>query len=220
MTVIDEQGKRSADIRPRAPAVPFDICVLGDTSILVVGPRPTGLLSRYSTDGSVLPAPPLPEGLFPEDGMPSRFRWRGAFTSAMGGDCVVALQSFSKLLRIGAGRVYYSRPTIEAFDARDSLAEVAEVDLPLPRPTAALSVWTANDEIGVPFDGRTEFRGRLIDVYRGSDGEYLRTLVAPRPPVNRIVAAARSGRVYILLHGINGLPALSAFRFDATDDAK
>lgn len=219
MTVIDEHGQLSTDIRPRAPAVPFDICVLGDSSVLVVGARPNGMFSRFRFDGSIATAPDSPKSVLRDDGERTGYRARFGFVSSLNGDCYIALQRFGTLLRVGPEDVRYERSMIESFDWRDSTAKVADVDLPLPTPLAALGIWTDGEEVGVPFDGRTELRGRLIDLYRASDGEYLRTVVAPRPPVNRIVAAARSGRVYLFLHGINHLPALSAFMLEPTDDA-
>jgi hypothetical protein len=129
--------------------------------------------------------------------------------------CWVALVKGRGFTRFSEGRFEDPRAYVE--------------DLPLPRmgrrvrtegdrPTAVrewmIDPWYAAngitaepDRLYVPFVGRTEYAGRVIDVYDGN-GRYRESYLAPM----RIKSLAVENGVFYILHSEDLYPALAALR--------
>jgi hypothetical protein len=207
-TVLDREGRVKREIVPRLPLLAEDLCVLADSSLLLVGPTPDGMLTRMGLSGRVLPYPSTPE--------PARFlpgpRFRGGLLAAAGGRCFLAMLFDSRFYALGVRGVEMTGRTVERYTLGDTAKRAPGRHPQLDETQAAITLSADGQTLDMVFDGLTDVGGRTIDRYDAGSGRYRGSVLAPKPPVNRVVWMARVGEVFLFIHGIDGFAAVSAFR--------
>lgn len=211
MTIFGVGGQVAREIMPRLPVFPHDLCVLPDGTILVVGPgQMNGLLSRVAPDGRIIPYPPLPDPALAALSLDNR---GGAFAAVRGG-CFLGLQFDRRFFVLTPAGVALQGLSVEPYAIEDTAKRARGRHPRIGLTLAALAVAADDQSLDIAFDGLSEVSGRVIDRYDPKTGRYRGSVVAPQPPVNRIVWLARAGETFVMIHGINGFPAVSAFQLE------
>lgn len=207
-TVLDREGRVKREIVPRLPLLAEDVCVLADSSLLLVGPTPNGMLTRMGISGRVLAYPSTPDPALSLPGL----RFRGGILAAAGNRCFLAMQFDSRFYTLGVGGVEMKGRTVERYTLGDTAKRAPGRHPQLGETQAAIAASADGQTLDVVFDGLTDVSGRTIDRYDAGSGRYRGSVLAPKPPVNRVVWMARVGEVFLFIHGIDGFAAVSAFR--------
>lgn len=210
LTTLDSRGRHLHDIVPQVGLYPYDLCGLNDGGFLVIGPQPGRITVRLSGSGQILPhtsvSAHLPQGADITLGLG---------VAARAADlCVIALQRIGRIVGVSSEGIRFDVRTVEPMELADSLLGARGRSPRLSPTGAALAIAADGGTVSIAFDGRSDHFGRVIDEYDASTGRYVRSLIAPGPFVGRIVGLARRGDVYVFLHGRDGDPAVSAFRWN------
>lgn len=210
LTVLDSGGRHLRDITPQVGLYPYDLCGLSDGGFLVVGPQPGRITVRLSQDGQILPGSAVTTSLPPGADVTLGL----GFAVRTATDCVIALQRVGRIVGVSPEGIRFDVQTVEPVVLADSLRAARGRSPRLPPTGAALAVAADEGAVSIAFDGRSDHFGRIIDEYDAATGQYVRSLIAPQPFVGRIVGLTRRGDIYVILHGREGDPALSAFRWN------
>lgn len=216
--VADAQTRRMTLYRPDGtlhaslalPEFPYPeaMCPLGREGMLVATSAATEPLVHLSATGEVVGRTGLP---WRDLANAPPLSVQKLLAPAPDG-CVLALalgRGFATLTERGARTyLYLNDPPLPQVErtVQDDGATVRErvVDM----QSAATSVAAAAGEIAISPGGEGALQNRLIDLYRQSDGAYVRTISTPVP----FERMARTGDLFFFLTHRDGYPALIAVR--------
>lgn len=212
LTVMSAAGEVTREIVTIPTVNVSDLCVLPDSSILVVGPQlGDDLVTRFNRNGQIMPSPTLHVATQ----VPLDLSYRDGSFSVGSNECWLGLRFDNHFYAISAEGVRLRGVSVEPYQLADTARRAPERHPRIGKTTATLAITAGGRFVDIAFDGLSEGSGRVIDRYDATTRKYVASIMAPRPPVNRIVAFARTDSVFVVIHGINGLPAVSAFRLDA-----
>ena len=211
ITLMSRDGRIDSTFRVEDPEI-NGLCGFADGTVVTVASSDGPGIARWRTDGQELQRVDLP---WPElRGATMLERQAVATSLADGRGCVVALG-------LGGGFALFTdrgfesvRPYIEQVPAPVVEVRVRESGRTTTEHTSAAGATIASrgvaagpDALYFMFDGRTEDRGRILDVY-APDGTYRHSHRLDRPAS---LLAFSAGVLYVLSH-VDAVPTLTAMR--------
>ncbi len=213
IAVLDRTGRTVRYIRPEGVPIYLSLCPLADGSVAIGTGGPANPVVHVAADGSVIGHPRLP---WPDlNKMWPAVPRQGMFAPEPdGGGCAYVLALGRGFSRFGGGRFATPHRYVEWFELPESELYPS---IPGQPPNERLSPgWTEavrsvvvdGDRMVVAFWGKTDDRGRLLDVYDRRTSRYRYSLRSPEP----IQRMAYTDSTYFFLQTRGGYPALMAAR--------
>jgi hypothetical protein len=207
ITALDTTGRTLKETQLQSGLFVHDMCVQSDTSLVIVGPEPSGsALTAFGADGKVTAMLQAPELKAPP-GLPFPPVLATAVPNA--GGCVFAAQRQNALLMLQADSRIAVTPYIEGYT--NPKAETNARGEPVRPRSAALAIATDNQRVIVAFEGASAEAGHILDFYSASTGQYQFSIPAPYPPIKRVVSIAKAGNIVVILYGRDGGPVITAY---------
>jgi len=211
ITLMNREGRIESTFRVEDPEI-NGLCGLADGTLVTIASSAGPGIARWLPDGQELERVDLP---WPElSGATMLERQALATTLPDGGGCVVAL-GLGRGFGVFTDRGFESvRPYIEQVPAPEVEVRIRESGRTRTEYTSAAGatiasrgVAAAPDALYFMFDGQTEDRGRILDVY-ALDGTYRHSHRLDRPAA---LLAFSDGVLYVLSH-VDAVPTLTAMR--------
>lgn len=213
LTILGGDGASLGSVLVHGVGDVLSLCALQDGSVLLFPGNSTHHLVRMSIDGRVFGPIRLP---WPDlEHAPPLARQVELQNDPTGEACIAALNMGRGYARFEDGRFratgeyieHVELPVVEERESHDDEGRVVRrVERIRSGTLATRAVSLRQDTLAVVFSGTTRRRGRLIDLYVSTSGEYIGSLVYDRS----IRAIGYDAGVFFLLHETAGYPTLVA----------